>query len=138
MMSVLFSAIVNICYRADITRFVTAKFFEHFGWTGVVAFLSPDVLDFVQNDLRFTMSYVRFFFIGGMFIQRGIFYSNWSFEGPDQFAFTKDVFIIFWLSVAGCTFEDVVTHYICLYRKPPLKSVFGQLDKNNNSKIKIA
>ena len=132
MQSLIGNAIVNICDRTDITRVLIAKICVYFRWTRAVAFLSPDVLDCIQSDLRYPLSYVRFFCIGGIFIQRGIMYNNWSFEGPDQFAFSKDVFMIFWWSVAACTFEDVLIYWICLYRMPPLMSVFGKLDKIKN------
>ena len=96
-LSLVACTIMNVLSRGDVTTYLLAKMYRVAGFERAGGW--PDVHDYIQMDARFALSYSHFFFLAALFLQRGIAYNNWSFEGDGQFAFSWNVWVLFWLSL---------------------------------------
>lgn len=139
MISVASATFVNFLTRTDMMRYTQAQILKKV-FPPFVKVLSPTIWDYIQLDMRYALSWVRFFTFAALFLVKGFSFGNWSFEGSDQFAYSRNVFYVFWISAAAELVEDCASYLVSRFVPPPLKSIFQEHWRNisNDGKMDLS
>jgi hypothetical protein len=123
--TIVITTIFNTLHHSFLSRFWAGKVLMALGFPNLSSKFAPNVWDYIETENQFAISYCRFFVIGALFIQRGICFGNWSFDGPDQFAFSSSVFYIYLLTLVGDVTEDIFCAIIHRWYRFDVRDVFG-------------